>query len=180
MKRPAIGGTIALFLGSLVVAFIVLFLILNVLSTHPGNERHASIMQYLTPGVSADLSFLTTAEEEHMQDVKILFNSALILLVLCVFYLYKQGVPKTKYAGYSLLALVAFAAGMALNGFTSFWVRFHLVFFPQGNWQFPVDSVLITLYPETYFLNAALIFAGLVLLAAAALIGNFKIPYIRE
>ncbi len=75
--------------------------------------------------------------------------------------------PITKgflYGGVLALVLAVLLAASTLAGFDSFWTAFHHVLFPQGDWMFPADSVLITLFPEAFFEG----FATQVLLAIAA------------
>lgn len=168
--KEAIGISILVLVG-LLAAFIAMFILLVILPTHPGNEQHRAIMNLLIPGVDADLSFLTEKEFSHMQDVKFLTNMLLVVFIIGVFTLKKIDFGmRERYAGYGLLGLVALVGGLGAGGFDALWMKFHVVFFPQGNWMFPYDSILITLYPESYFLGAALVFAGFVLLVAAALI----------
>ncbi|MFH1071957.1 MAG: DUF1461 domain-containing protein [Nanoarchaeota archaeon] len=42
-----------------------------------------------------------------------------------------------------------------VGGFGLLFTGFHSLFFPQGNWQFPADSLLITLFPEQFFRDIA-------------------------
>ncbi len=54
---------------------------------------------------------------------------------------------------------------LVMLDFSWFWQGpFHTLLFPQGNWRFPADSALITLFPEPFFKS----FATHVLLATAA------------
>jgi len=68
----------------------------------------------------------------------------------------------------------------ALLDFTKFWVLFHVFFFPQGNWMFSADSILITLYPESFFSD--LVLHWLVFVSAfgvVALIVSFFMLHMR-
>jgi len=104
-------------------------------------------------------------EKYHLQDVKVLTQKGNILLrlfilfniVLLSFLLFNSDKIKKDlsrisiFSGISgLLAILPFI----LFDFSSLFMRFHLIFFPQGNWQFPADSVLIQLFSESFFYDA--------------------------
>lgn len=115
------------------------------------------------------LSFLDENEQSHMMDVRRVLNgfrvifAVLIMLVLLQLYLIVRLQTTSKknkscalrrsllWGGVGALALAALLALSSLIDFTSFWTAFHLVLFPQGNWQFPYTSALITLFPEQFF-----------------------------
>ena len=54
------------------------------------------------------------------------------------------------------LALVCIVALLAILPFDALFAMFHKVFFPQGNWMFAADSMLITLFPSTFFASLTL------------------------
>jgi integral membrane protein (TIGR01906 family) len=128
----------------------------------------------------SSLAFLDGAERSHMADVRRVLNGfritffTVISLLLLQFYLLLREPSKAgKYrviresllwGGAGALLLVALLAASSLFDFASFWTAFHHILFPQGNWQFPYTSVLITLFPEEFFSR----FATQVLLATAS------------
>ncbi len=66
----------------------------------------------------------------------------------------------------------AFCVLAVLAGLTSFdWLftAFHGLFFAEGTWTFPSDSLLIQLFPEPFWMTAAASWAVLVLLGALVL-----------
>jgi integral membrane protein (TIGR01906 family) len=171
MKAKEATGIVILTLVGLIAAFILVFILLAILPTHPGNDQHTEVMKFLIPGVNADLEFLNQDELDHMQDVKILIDVLLVIFVIGVFTLKKTGFKmRERFSGYGLLLVVAFFAGMSLKGFSGAWTNFHKIFFPQGGWYFPADSTIITMYPESYFFSAALLFTGFVIAIAGLLI----------
>ncbi|MBI3287026.1 MAG: DUF1461 domain-containing protein [Chloroflexi bacterium] len=72
-----------------------------------------------------------------------------------------------------LLTIGLFALGGLFLGlsFNTFLVNFHRLFFTGNSWLFPYSDSLIQLFPPAFWSNAALAWAGLTLLEAAALAG---------
>ncbi len=134
--------------------------------------QHAMIVSYLTGPVGANdpLEFLTANERAHMRDVKRLFDAAFIIHLLllgaalgCVGTLAYRKLWRSIddllsrgmwWAGWSIICVMALIAIAAALNFTAFWTLFHVFLFPQGNWMFAYDSILITLYPASYFTGA--------------------------
>jgi hypothetical protein len=52
---------------------------------------------------------------------------------------------------WSVAALVALAAVIAITDFDGFFAGFHALFFEAGTWQFPADALLIQLFPEPFW-----------------------------
>ena len=133
------------------------------------HAQHAMIITYLTGPVGAEnpLVFLTASERDHMSDVKRLFDAAYLIHLLLIgaalgtaAVLAYQKLWRSIddllarsmwWAGWSLIGIMSVAALAAALDFTKFWTLFHVFLFPQGNWLFPVNSTLITLYPSAYF-----------------------------
>jgi integral membrane protein (TIGR01906 family) len=65
-------------------------------------------------------------------------------------------------------ASVLLVGTLAVVDFDAFFSAFHALFFEPGTWQFPSDSVLIRLFPEGFWVTAAVVWAALILLAAVA------------
>jgi len=154
------------FLG-LSATVIITFLFLGVLPTHDSNE-HTAIKLSFIPFVNPNLGFLTQNEQSHMADVRTLVYTSVVLFLLTLWTSRNFGVH--RFSGYGLLLVLAFLTGIALKGFSGFWEKFHQVLFPQGNWTFPADSMLIQLYPENYFFAASLIFAAILIIIASVFI----------
>jgi uncharacterized membrane protein len=142
--------------------------------------------------VRSGISFLTVDEAQHMRDVrglldlvKVISLVLILMMIICaaiVIRKFRQGEKTTKKnelnmiktarilrttllaGGVLALLVVGFLALSAYFGFSDFWTAFHHVLFPQGNWQFSTDSVLITLFPQGFFEG----FSSNVMLAAAS------------
>ena len=119
---------------------------------------------------------LDDAERSHMSDVarlvRLLAGIAVVALVLGVlagvwlrFEARRQGRIMMLAAG----AIGAVAVGLALFfavAFDAAFTLFHELLFPPGTWQFAPGSNLITLFPEPFWFDAALI-AGATIVAGA-------------
>ncbi len=108
----------------------------------------------------------TTAERSHMQDVQKVFRKGNILfwiigltIILTLYYLKKDKhlireiLSKSGIITISTITLILLA--VILN-FESIFTLFHNIFFPQGNWQFPLDSFLIQTFPLQFFTKMSL------------------------
>jgi integral membrane protein (TIGR01906 family) len=117
-----------------------------------------------------DLAYFSDDEKSHMQDVKGVFNNlfgifypSLFIFIVCfvmIIYLDKKDALHSisevfVYAGgISILILIIFFL-LSIN-FSDLFMNFHKVFFPQGNYLFPRDSLLLKLFPEGFFKDFAI------------------------
>ncbi len=106
-------------------------------------------------------------EISHMVDVKRVVDSAWraqalsgVVLIAGLLFLFLR--PSTRVMGWNALfagglltagLLVALGLFVVL-GFDTFFIQFHEVFFPQGNWTFDYSDSLIRLLPERFFFDA--------------------------
>lgn len=56
-----------------------------------------------------------------------------------------------------LLAALAICATWAVVDFSGFFAMFHAILFPQGNWTFSADSLLICMLPTDFWIGMAMI-----------------------
>ena len=109
------------------------------------------------------LYIFTKAERDHLEDVHAIFKrfkyAAIIssaALLIIIMRMRANGVlsqgwqPMLKLAGIIAASALALLFVLSLN-FDWFFTNFHYIFFPQGNWQFPADSLLITMFPADFF-----------------------------
>jgi integral membrane protein (TIGR01906 family) len=98
-------------------------------------------------------SIFTEREQSHLADVKrvvqLLQYLLLLLGVLFLALLRFSDVRVVFTRGFLLVVLIALL--LAVLPFDTLFIRFHELFFPQGNWVFPADSTLIRLYPQSFF-----------------------------
>jgi integral membrane protein (TIGR01906 family) len=73
----------------------------------------------------------------------------------------------------TIAVIVAFGAAAA-TGFSAFFNQLHSLFFAEGSWQFPASSLLITIYPEQFWINMGVLWAATsIAFALVALIAGF-------
>ncbi len=148
-------------------------------------EYHRRWSAYVTGGTEApptSAAAFTDDEVSHMADVRRVFDGAKLLvpagLFLCAYRL--QRARRESLAAMLLLArdgAMLAAAALALLGigaalaFDAFFLAFHYVFFPQGNFFFPPSSNLIRLYPGWYWEGITLRIGASFLLGCALVVG---------
>ncbi len=116
--------------------------------------------------LKSDIDFFNQNEIDHLEDVRVLFRYIFISLYISIFLFlalsllllfeksvlrYLKDICLTLLASSSfILVLILFLYFLGTN-FSSLFGNFHLVFFPQGNWQFPEGSLIITIFPFGFF-----------------------------
>lgn len=135
----------------------------------PPNIPHSLVSQatkraieYATHGGMAQSDiFFTKNEVSHLLDVyhiefviRLIITSAVTISWAILLSSLAQKVRFAKrsflYAAIFLLVAVIFLT-FALLFFSSFFIQFHLLLFPHGNWEFPETSMLITLFPQLFW-----------------------------
>tara|TARA_B100000315_G_C14430851_1_gene520053 strand:- start:159 stop:785 length:627 start_codon:yes stop_codon:yes gene_type:complete len=114
-------------------------------------------------GEELSSEFFEEKEISHMKDVRRLINRGSYLLyflvglfiVLVIVFIKSVRRGVAKYLGISLIAggsiVIVVSLLLWLFDFSNLFTNFHLMFFPQGNWMFPSDSMLIRLFPKAFF-----------------------------
>lgn len=67
------------------------------------------------------------------------------------------------------VAVICFLGIFVVTSFNSFFITFHEMFFPEGNWQFPPGDHMITLFPDGFWSNTTTL-VGIVTLVLAILV----------
>ncbi len=165
--RHALTITAALFL--LITAFYIPYYDTNFHRANTGavenaTQIHSDLMQYLNEDYFGYerthlIDSFTKREQAHLKDVKllidlicILYYMLSVLLIGLLYYLPVSAILLSlRNAGIAVVVMVALIGAVALINFSAVWNAFHHIFFPQGNWRFPADSLLIQLYPAGYF-----------------------------
>lgn len=162
--------------GALAFPVFCLLLSLFVLLTDPGftyqltgEEGTAPTRQLLgyfagtheLPGV------FNEQEQQHLQDVKRALHGAFALLLISFLVLVLDRTYWQANAIHGTTLLIALVFIGTLAPFDALFTLFHHFAFPHGNWQFPADSTLITLYPQSFFVSYTLAIALHAILIAA-------------
>lgn len=158
---------------ALLIAFIVIlgsfnFLLYStsfhgsLIKKYSGNSAHLEIdknvTRYIT-GFSSELNVdFSEDEKSHMTDVRrlIIFEEFLfVFLMVWLFVLIKKRKINYSHLKKSVLIviLIAIFSLIASLFFDSFFELFHIILFPQGNWQFNASSLMIQTYRQSFFLE---------------------------
>jgi len=93
------------------------------------------------------------SEVSHLHDVHVLFVFfyllGLINLLLLYLFFRKKRLKKSKYLG--ALSGIALVSVFSMVFFQVFFDTFHNLLFPQGNFAFPFDSILIQTFPPSFW-----------------------------
>ncbi len=127
------------------------------------------VTTFLYTGNGAYLSRFTLAEKGHLGDVRqLLILAAYIAIIAVVLLLFSWHWLTFQERQSILLSPVLFLfyilPPVLLHQFSRGFLLFHQILFPQGNYMFPFDSLLITTYPEKFFLHMGIFLFCLVLL----------------
>lgn len=114
-----------------------------------------------------ELNGFTAEEKAHLEDVRNIINwvkiigiISLVLLIGAIARLsrlkdFKQNLKRIFiYGSISTFAVLVILFVISLN-FPSFFESFHKLLFPQGNYTFPSNYLLIKLFPEAFFRDYA-------------------------
>jgi uncharacterized membrane protein len=147
-------------LFSWIVLFSLLFVTLFSPIHYPftnNNSLDTSITTYLITGNQNNLIGLEQSEISHMFDVRILIIIAFCLFIITNIFLFNKDFKikaKEKFEKKLLtkiLIIFDIISILSLIFFNLFFTLFHKILFPQGNWIFSSNSLLIQTYPESFF-----------------------------
>ena len=119
-------------------------------------------MDFLDNKEELNLNY-TSSAVSHLEDVKgvmnfidYLFYFSLLVCTGIITYYKKnkeQLMKLFKYGGITTLVSIGFILLFALFAFNHVFTLFHQIFFPQGNWIFPTNSLLIQTFPIDFFIG---------------------------
>jgi integral membrane protein (TIGR01906 family) len=109
--------------------------------------------------------FFTQDEINHLKDVRELLNKIFLVYYICIagffitililienkIFFYLKNISLVFIWASSSVIFLLILIYFLSNNFLPLFEKFHLIFFPQGNWSFPEDSLLITLFPLNFF-----------------------------
>ncbi len=144
---------------------------------HQYQSHHQEMLAYLLSGNDQKLNKMLPQDEfKHIQDVRRIIAKiplTIFLIIAVASYLTKMDhkVSINEVINYSFISLLLlFLVGTFL--FMPFFIVFHEVLFPQGNWSFPTNSILIQLYPEKFW-QYSLIIIGVITTVELILVKYF-------
>lgn len=145
--------------------FIILFSYKAVLLFTNLNENQQITIDFLQNKEELSLAY-TENEISHLNDVKrviqnteIIFYTLLLILTLIFTYHHKdqkQIRKLLKYGGITTISFIGLILIFFILSFNFLFTFFHKIFFPQGNWTFPLNSQLIATFPFEFFLKISL------------------------
>jgi integral membrane protein (TIGR01906 family) len=154
-----------------------IFLILAFLNLNPNflihnktyKSEHQTITTYLFAGDEKKLEkALPKNEYLHIKDVrKVLVLSVVTLLIIggvTIKTAISLGIVKISHCIKIASIMLPIVIVCILLIFNQFFLFFHQVFFPQGNWSFSESSILIQLYPEEFWVTCTAIILATILI----------------
>ena len=142
--------------------FLLLFSYKIVLGIVNLNENQQRTIDYLQKDEELNLGY-TNLEFSHLQDVRkvmkaadYLFYFSLLILTLIFTYHKKDRKQLAKLLKCGGIATISFMLAILLLSalfFNQVFALFHQIFFPQGNWTFASDSLLIQIFPLEFFIG---------------------------
>lgn len=129
------------------------------------DETAVQIINYFKGNQKSLPDLFNQNEKDHLRDVKLLLDrleqiyfSLLVVMLICITLLYRffknkfwKSIHRTFTYGSLLTILLTLLLILFSLNFDKIFTQFHLVFFPQGNWMFPLESNLIRLFPKSFF-----------------------------
>ena len=133
----------------------------------------------------------TANEISHLVDVQkimqlydyVFYLSLLIVTILITYYKRnkKQLLKLFKCGGITAVGFTVIKTLFALFGFNYAFEIFHEILFPQGNWKFPANSLLIKTFPLEFFITLSLkIFFLAIVLGSIFISVVFYYHYVRS
>ncbi len=132
----------------------------------------------------------TELERSHLEDVKEVMMYAdyvlyvlLLTLALVITYYKKQKdfvLKLFEYGGKTTIAAMLLLGMLSFLFFDALFTIFHQIFFPQGNWQFAADSLLIQTFPLEFFVTISRnIFLLTILLGILFILLEYSYHHVR-
>lgn len=170
--------------------FLLLFSYKVVLGLSDLTENQQETIDFLNNKQELNLNY-TTNEVSHLEDVKgvmnlidYLFYFRLIIITLIITYYRKnkdQLKKLFKCGGITTLISIGLILLFVLISFNTTFTIFHQIFFPQGNWLFPIDSLLIQTFPIGFFIGISVKIFLLTMGLGSIFIGvSYYLKYVRS
>ncbi len=160
--------------GLIFPLFVLLLSYKAILTVTDLTENQQQLMDYLQNDVPLTLPY-TVAERTHLEDVQQVMNgmdyffygtTLVIISTLFLFQHDKKHLHQLLWSGgLTTVGIILLVGLFSVFSFNGVFTLFHQLFFPQGNWQFPVDSLLIQTFPLEFFvtISSRIFFTTLIL-----------------
>lgn len=133
-----------------------------------------TVTKFLIKQDSSLLDGFSVNEKSHLEDVAKLLNKGLFLLAgliavlgFLVFNATSQEKHTILMSPFAFLIIFSIPLIIMFFRFNASFLGFHQLFFPHGNFNFPVNSLLILTYPESFFMTMGVIILEIFLLIAS-------------
>lgn len=140
------------------------------LNFSPLTPAQENVFQFLAEKGELNQDY-TAAEISHLQDVAKVIKSVdifgyvmgtiIVLSLICFLVYFRKDktllLKLLRYGGIATMIIIGIILLGILFAFNSSFTAFHQLFFPQGNWQFAADSLLIQTFPLEFFNNVSII-----------------------
>ncbi|MBN1377537.1 DUF1461 domain-containing protein [Candidatus Woesearchaeota archaeon] len=133
-----------------------------------------------------ELNYFNEKEQSHLIDVKNLFFKLRLVYAMSMFlflissfglyFLYRNNLKELKakiskafmYSSGFVIFFIILLFLLSRINFSGFWMLLHKILF-TGNYLFPEDSLLITLFPESFFISFGFLILGISFVVSAVL-----------
>ena len=167
----------------LLLIFLLLFSYKTTLFFTPLTVEQENTLHFLQGKEELKLEY-TVNEISHLNDVKKVMGfmgyflyGVLVILTGILTYYRKNKLYLRKllfYGGIFSVAVILMKLVFILLLFDFSFAIFHSLFFPQGNWQFPADSLLIQTFPQEFFVKIGTIIFVQALFLGMGIIASSK------
>jgi len=146
-------------------------------------ENYDALIDYCSPFCFRELWFpsipASVSGLSHFAEVKSIFNAVYItglgsLVITVLWFIRKARNREKKYLKIcgivTLVIPVLLLIGSAIN-FEAIFLAFHRIVFSNEDWIFnPITDPVINILPETYFMECAIIIAGVIIIGAVTVL----------
>lgn len=121
----------------------------------------------------------SSVEITHMEDVKGLYSLGKklsivigIFILLSLYYMNKKRKMFIflKHSGLIILSFILIISALCIVDFNNMFIIFHKILFKNDFWILSYDDLLIECFPETFFIHAGALIAGMTVLCFVAIL----------
>jgi len=155
--------------GAIIALFSLLSIVIIVAYASPSQALHRNVQEYFTGRAKLSHSF-NEKEASHLKDVKsLMWKLHYLWITTGILALMVASRESLRWAGNILVGL-AVVLGICGSFFNSIFTGFHRLFFAAGGWTFHSDSLIIQVFPMSYFISSYFIITGTTLIVGLLLL----------